>query len=51
MTIGYLCSDYEGEKTPDSIQGIEARFFKFNELPEGIDSFIKNKLVELKGRF
>ena len=51
VAIGYLCSDYEGEITPDSNQGMEARFFKLNELPKEIDPFIKNKLVELNRKF
>lgn len=50
IAIGYLCTEYEGEITPDSNQGIEAQFFRLNQLPEEIDPFIKNKLVELKGQ-
>ncbi|MEH7419142.1 NUDIX domain-containing protein [Neobacillus drentensis] len=49
VAIGYLCTEYEGEITPGSDQGIEARFFRLNQLPEEIDPFIKNKLIELKG--
>ncbi|MBT2724304.1 NUDIX domain-containing protein [Bacillus sp. ISL-46] len=50
VAIGYLCTDYDGEITPDKNQGIEAQFFSFNQLPQEIDPFIKNKLVELKGQ-
>ena len=49
VAIGYLCTEYEGEITPESDQGIEAGFFRFNQLPEEIDPFIKNKLIELNG--
>lgn len=48
VAIGYLCTEYEAEITHDRKQGIEARFFGLNHLPEEIDPFIKNKLVELK---
>jgi ADP-ribose pyrophosphatase YjhB (NUDIX family) len=48
VAIGYLCTEYEGEITPNSNQGIEAQFFGLNQLPEEIDPFIKNKLVSLK---
>ncbi|MEH7547726.1 MULTISPECIES: NUDIX domain-containing protein [Bacillaceae] len=51
VAIGYVCTEYEGEITPDSNQGIESHFFGLNQLPEEIDPFIKNKLVELKGQF
>ncbi|MBV7509025.1 NUDIX domain-containing protein [Bacillus sp. sid0103] len=47
VAIGYLCSNYEGEITPDNNQGIEAQFFKLNQLPDEIDPLIKNKIVEL----
>jgi ADP-ribose pyrophosphatase YjhB (NUDIX family) len=50
VAIGYLCTDYEGEIKPDKNQGIEAQFFSLNQLPQEIDPFIKNKLVELKGQ-
>lgn len=50
VAIGYLCTDFAGELTPDENQAIEAQFFKFDQLPEEIDPFIKNKLVELKGK-
>jgi ADP-ribose pyrophosphatase YjhB (NUDIX family) len=50
IAIGYLCTEYEGEITTDSNQGKEAQFFGFNQLPEEIDPFIKNKLVGLKGQ-
>ncbi|WP_254782449.1 NUDIX domain-containing protein [Bacillus sp. OK048] len=49
VAIGYLCTEYEGEITPESDQGIVAGFFRFNQLPEEIDPFIKNKLIELNG--
>jgi len=49
VAIGYLCTEYEGEITLDSNQGIEARFFRLNQLPKEMDPFIKNKLIELKG--
>jgi len=49
VAIGYLCTEYEGVITPESDQGIEARFFILNQLPEEIEPFIKNKLIELKG--
>ncbi|MCY9696170.1 NUDIX domain-containing protein [Paenibacillus alginolyticus] len=48
VAVGYLCTDFEGKLTPDENQAIEAKFFKFDRLPEEIDPFIKNKLVELK---
>jgi ADP-ribose pyrophosphatase YjhB (NUDIX family) len=48
VVIGYLCTEYEGEITHESDQGIEARFFRLNQLPEEIEPFIKNKLIELK---
>lgn len=51
VAIGYLCTQYEGEITPDCNQGMEARFFSLNQLPEAMDPFIKNKLDELKGQF
>ncbi len=49
VAIGYLCTEYEGVITPDSNQGIEAKFFALDHLPDEIDPFIKNKLVGLKG--
>ncbi|OIK10869.1 DNA mismatch repair protein MutT [Bacillus sp. MUM 116] len=49
VAIGYLCTEYEGEITPQSDTGIEARFFRLNQLPEEVEPFIKNKLIELKG--
>jgi ADP-ribose pyrophosphatase YjhB (NUDIX family) len=51
VAIGYLCTDYEGEVTPDENQAIEAGFFKLDQLPEETDPFIKKKLIELKGQF
>ncbi|SOC41736.1 NUDIX domain-containing protein [Ureibacillus acetophenoni] len=51
VAIGYLCTDYEGELSPDENQSIEAKFFKFDQLPKETDPFIKNKLVELNGEF
>ncbi len=50
VAIGYLCNEYEGEVTPNRNKGIEARFFRLNQLPEEIESFIKNKLVEINGQ-
>lgn len=50
VAIGYLCSDFEGELTPDESQAIEAQFFKLDQLPAETDPFIKNKLLELKGK-
>jgi ADP-ribose pyrophosphatase YjhB (NUDIX family) len=50
VAIGYLCTDFEGEVSPDESQAIEAGFFKLDQLPEETDSFIKKKLVELKGQ-
>jgi ADP-ribose pyrophosphatase YjhB (NUDIX family) len=50
VAVGYLCTDFEGEVTPDENQAIEAGFFKFDQLPEETDPFIKKKLVELKGQ-
>jgi ADP-ribose pyrophosphatase YjhB (NUDIX family) len=50
VAIGYLCTDYDGEITPNHNLGNEARFFKLNRLPEEIEPFIKNKLVELRGQ-
>ncbi len=41
VAIGYLCTDYEGELSPDENQSIEAEFFKFDQLPEETDPFIK----------
>jgi len=49
VAIGYLCTEYEGEISHDSNGGIEAIFFKLNQLPEEIEPFIKGKLVKLKG--
>lgn len=49
VAIGYLCTEYDGELSPNNL-GIEARFFKLNQLPEEINPFIKNKLVQLKGQ-
>lgn len=49
VAIGYLCTEYEGEITPDSNQVIEAMFFGLNQLPEEIEPFIQNKLITLKG--
>jgi len=51
VAIGYLCTDYEGELSPDENQSIEAKFFKFDQLPKETDPFIKNKLVELMENF
>lgn len=48
VAIGYLCTDYEGEIAPDQNQGIEAQFFALSELPNDIDPYIKDKLVEMK---
>lgn len=50
VAIGYLCTDYEDEVTSIANQAIEAEFFKLEQLPEETDTFIKNKLVELKGK-
>lgn len=50
VAIGYLCTDFEGEVTPDENQAMEAEFFHFDQLPEDIDPFIRKKLVELKGQ-
>ncbi|MEH7306460.1 NUDIX domain-containing protein [Neobacillus drentensis] len=50
VAIGYVCTEFEGEINPDKNQGIEAQFFGLNQLPQEIDPFIKNKLVELKGQ-
>ena len=50
VAIGYLCTEYEREITPDRNQGIEAQFFCLDHLPDEIDPFIKNKLVGLKGQ-
>jgi len=50
VAIGYLCTEYEVVTAPDGNNGIEAKFFRLNQLPEEIDPFIKNKLVELKGQ-
>ncbi|MGE7765773.1 NUDIX domain-containing protein [Peribacillus sp. NPDC096540] len=50
VAIGYLCTEYEGEITPDNNQAIEAHFFRLDQLPEEIDPFIKNRLVKLKGQ-
>jgi ADP-ribose pyrophosphatase YjhB (NUDIX family) len=50
VAIGYLCTDFEGELTPDENQAIEAEFFKLDQVPENTDLFIKKKLVELKGQ-
>lgn len=50
VAIGYLCTDYEGDVTPDENQAIEAEFFNLDQLPEETDPFIKKKLVELKGK-
>lgn len=47
IAIGYLCTNYEGDITPEG-QGIEARFFGLDHLPDEIDPFIKNKLVGVK---
>lgn len=49
VAVGYLCTDFEGELTPDDNQAIEANFFRLDQLPEEMDPFIKNKLVELNG--
>lgn len=51
VAIGYLCTDYEGEISPDKNQAIEAEYFKLDQLPEKTDPFIKNKLIELMGNF
>jgi ADP-ribose pyrophosphatase YjhB (NUDIX family) len=50
VAIGYLCTEYDGETTPNYEQGIEAQFFKLSQLPEQIVPFIKNKLFELRGQ-
>ncbi|MBL5798459.1 NUDIX domain-containing protein [Bacillus sporothermodurans] len=50
VAIGYLCTKYEGEITPESNQGIEAQFFGLDHLPDEIDPFIKDKLVGVKGQ-
>lgn len=47
VAIGYLCTDFVGELTPD--ENIEAEYFKLDQLPEEIHPFIKDKLVVLKG--
>lgn len=49
VAISYLCTEYEGKLAPRSEQGIEARFFRLDQLPEELAPFIKNKLIELKG--
>jgi ADP-ribose pyrophosphatase YjhB (NUDIX family) len=50
VAIGYFCTEYEGEITPDSNPGIEAQFFGLDHLPYEIDPFIKKKLDGLKGQ-
>jgi ADP-ribose pyrophosphatase YjhB (NUDIX family) len=51
VAIGYLCTEYEGEINPDQNQVIEAKFFNLKHLPKEMDSFIRNKLVELRSQF
>ena len=41
VAIGYLCTDYEGEVTPDENQAIEAGFFKLDQLPEETDPLLR----------
>jgi ADP-ribose pyrophosphatase YjhB (NUDIX family) len=48
VAIGYLCTEYEGEIILECDRGMEAKFFRLNQLPEEIEPFIKNKLIELK---
>lgn len=48
IAIGYFCTEYEGEINPDENQAIEAKFFNLEHLPKEMDSFIRNKLVELR---
>jgi ADP-ribose pyrophosphatase YjhB (NUDIX family) len=47
VAIVYLCTEYEGEIIPNYDQRTEAQFFRINDLPEEMNPFIKNKLVEL----
>jgi ADP-ribose pyrophosphatase YjhB (NUDIX family) len=51
VAIGYLCTEYEGEINPDQNQVIETKFFNVKHLPKEMDSFIRNKLVELRSQF
>lgn len=50
VAIVYICTEYDGEITPDNNHAIEAQFFKLNQLPERIVPIIKNKLLALKGQ-
>ncbi|WP_249310043.1 NUDIX domain-containing protein [Bacillus sp. FJAT-49736] len=50
VAIGYLCTEYEGEITPNSNQEIETGFFRLNQLHKEMDPFIKKKLIEWKDR-
>ncbi|WP_129688940.1 NUDIX domain-containing protein [Gottfriedia acidiceleris] len=48
VAIGYICTDFENEISPDQNQSIEAQFFRLKQLPEEIDPFIKSQLKKLK---
>lgn len=45
--IGYICTNYSGEITPDGEEVIEAEFFDITDLPKGTQPYIKMKLKEL----
>lgn len=46
VVIGYICNEYEGELSPDGIEVTDARFYKTEELPEGTNPFIKDRIKE-----
>ncbi|RIX50149.1 NUDIX domain-containing protein [Paenibacillus nanensis] len=49
VVIGYLCTEYEGELKPDGIEVLEAKFFRFDQLPESTDPYVRKKVMENSG--
>ncbi|MFF2089670.1 NUDIX hydrolase [Paenibacillus sp. NPDC058174] len=47
VVIAYLCTEYEGELLPDGIEILDAAFFSLNQLPEQLNPFIREKLLQL----
>ncbi|MFD0671645.1 NUDIX hydrolase [Cohnella sp. GCM10027633] len=48
VIIGYISTEYDGELKPDGQEVLECEFFNLNEVPEETNSYIKEKLEQLK---
>ncbi|MEF2965367.1 NUDIX domain-containing protein [Paenibacillus sp. M1] len=48
VVVGYICTEFAGEITPDGDEVVEAEFYNLNEIPESTQPFIKEKLKQLE---